>query len=163
MKNECKVKIYNDGRIRTFFPHDWKVWEDKDRNIFYQDPNNSDMWCFIQLGALAPTAKSGPLPSARGFLEYCYRKELITKEAQVKDLSDRQALLEWVELTRHEGKKMLVYHFNVAFKNDDGCLQLAHFSAAIPEFLNSDPASVQLQDLVKQQSESVKFYEWGRS
>jgi hypothetical protein len=154
------MKNYDDQRISFPVPEGWLVRQDESDNILYNDPSDSETWCFVQLGGLRPKAPDEPLPSARNALSGCYEKELAINAATITNLGESRAFIEWPEITKPDGREFVVYHFHWASSTTSGEIQLADFSLAVPSAIKDTPKVSRLKELVREQIRVAKFHEW---
>lgn len=158
--HKLPMRVYDDHRISFPVPDSWQVSHDPSGNILYMDPSDSGTWCFVQLGGLRPKPGGKLVPSARACLARCYESELKSGTASIVDFGGGRAVVEWPEVTTHDGREFIVYHFHLASSTESGEVQLATFSLAVPKAMKDLPRMSSLQEMVREQARVAEFHPW---
>ncbi len=154
------MKDCEDKRISFPIPDGWEVSRDASGNILYVDPSDKETWCFVQLGGLRPKPGGRSVPSARECLAGFHESELKSGIATMVDFGADRAVVEWPEVTLHEGREFIVYHFHLASNAESGEVQLADFSLAVPKAIKDLPKVSSLREMVREQAKLAKFHSW---
>jgi hypothetical protein len=157
------MRNYDDKRISFPIPDGWEVSQDRSGNILYVDPSDKETWCFVQLVGLGPKPGGSSIPSARECLARCYESELESGTASMVDLGGGRAVIECPEVTTHDGREFIVYHFHLASSTNSRDVQLADFSLAVPKAMKDFPKVSSLKEMVRNQAKVAKFHAWDNS